>query len=51
MLFEVIKRVIKRNPSADIRERVATLYVTGDLTTEQYTELVSLFNAAEEEGA
>ena len=46
MLYNVLKRMIERGMTDGLAEKIAVFWATGQLTDQQYYELMELLNAA-----
>lgn len=47
MLYRTLKRLIERDKTAGLEEKIDIFYATGKLTDEEYNELVKLLSPAE----
>lgn len=45
MLYRVLKRMIERNQTEGIADKLDVFYATGKLTEAEYTELIALLSA------
>lgn len=42
MIFKILKRMIERNQTEGIEEKIDVFYASGKITKEQYDELISM---------
>lgn len=42
MLYKILKRMIERNQTDGIEEKIDIFYAAGKITKEQYEELISM---------
>ena len=42
MLYKILKRMIERNQTDGIEEKIDIFYAAGTITKEQYEELISM---------
>ncbi len=51
MLYRTLKRMIERGQTSGMEDKLDIFYAAGKITEAQYTELLELLNAGNQEGA